>query len=155
FAFGILASVEDNLGFLPGLPFEVARYQSLAGDDQSRYSLVTSYHTSYIMGFLCATSLRPGRAPPAAVAPARRSRGAGAAIRSLLNPDGTKASWEEPFAALAPRQQDSVAPLVLAVLLRRARTAGDLNLIREALEVALAHELADGPAPIQAAALLR
>ncbi len=63
FAFGILAGVEDNLGFLPGLPFEVTRYQALTGDDQSRYALVTSYHTSYIMGFLCATALSPGCAP--------------------------------------------------------------------------------------------
>jgi hypothetical protein len=155
FAFGILAGVEDNLGFLPGLPFEVTRYQALTGDDQSRYALMTSYHTSYIMGFVCATALSPGCAPPAAVPPARRSRGAGAAIRRLLNTDGTTPSWEEPFAALGPRQQDSVAPLVLAVLLRRARTAGDLELIRESLEVALTHDLADGPAPIQAAALLR
>jgi hypothetical protein len=155
FAFGILAGVEDNLGFLPGLPFEVTRYQALTGDDQSRYALVTSYHTSYIMGFLCATALIPGCSPPAAVPPARRSRGAGAAIRRLLKTDGNTPSWQEPFAALAPRQQDSVAPLVLAVLLRRARTAGDLQLIREALEVALAHDLADGPAAIQAAALLR
>jgi hypothetical protein len=155
FAFGVLAKVEDNLGFLPGLPFDLTHYQALTGDDRSRYAITTSYHTSYIMGFLCATALGPGCAPPVAVPPARRSRGAGAAIGRLLKSDGTTPCWKEPFGVLAPRQQDSVAPLVLAALLRRARTAGELGLIREALEVALAHDLIDGPAPLQAAALLR
>ena len=155
FGFGILAGVEDNLGFLPGLPFDLEHYQGLTGDDRSRYAIVNSYHTSYIMGFLCATALGPGCTPPAAVPPARRSRGAGAAILRLFKTDGRTSCWTEPFGALAPRQQDSVAPLALAALLRRAKTAGDLTLVREALEVALAHDLIDGPAPLQAAALLR
>jgi len=155
FAFGILAGVEDNLGFLPGLPFDLTHYQALAGDDRSRYSTVTSYHTSYIMGFLCATALGHGCAPPAAVPPARRSRGGGAAILRLFKADDQIPCWAEPFSVLAPRQQDSVASLVLAALLRRARTSGNLGLVREALEVALAHDLVDGPAPKQAAALLR
>ena len=70
FAFGILAGVEDSLGFLPGLPFDVTRYEALTGKDRSRYAITTSYHTSYIMGFLCATALGPRCAPPAAVPPA-------------------------------------------------------------------------------------
>jgi hypothetical protein len=155
FAFRVLASVEDNVGFLPGSTFDLTRYQALSGDERSRFALATSYHPAYIMGFLCAAALRHGRSPPAAVPPARRSRGAGAAILRLVNTDVPTSCWREPFDALAPRQQDSVAPLVLAALLRRARTKGDLGLVREALEVALAHDLIDGPAPIQAAALLR
>jgi hypothetical protein len=41
------------------------------------------------------------------------------------------------------------------VLLRRARMQGDLRLVGEALKVALAHDLVNGPAPGQAAALLQ
>jgi hypothetical protein len=155
FAFRILAHVEDDTGFLPGSTFDLTRYQASGGDERSRYMLVTCYHTVYVMGFLCAAALRPGCAPPAAVAPARRSRGAGAAILRLVDADGPTPCWRESFAALARRQQDAVAPLVLAVLLRRARTGGNLGLLREALEVALAHDLISGPAPLQAAALLR
>jgi hypothetical protein len=155
FAFGILAGVEDNLGFLPGLPFNEQHYQTLKGNERSRYTIVTSYHTSYIMGFLCATALGPGCAPPATVPTTRRSRGAGAAILRLFRTDGGLSCWRETFCALSPRHQDSVAPLALTILLRRAKTTGDLCLIREALEVALAHDLIDGPAPLQAAALLR
>jgi hypothetical protein len=155
FAFRILANTEDNFGFLPGSTFDFTRYQALKGDERSRFAIVTSYHTAYVMGFLCAVALRPGCSPPAAVRPARRSRGAGVAILRLVNIDDPAPCWRDPFCALDPSQQDSVAPLVLAALLRRARTAGNLSLVREALEVALAYDLVDGPAPMQAAALLR
>ena len=154
FAFGILANVEDNLGFLPGSAFDLARYQTLTGDDRSRYALMTSYHSAYVMGFLCAVALRPGCAPPAAVPPSRRFRDAGKALLRLVNTD-RPSCWIEPFGALGPRQQDSVAPLVLAAVLRRAKTEGNLRMIREALEIALAYDLIDAPTPIQAAALLR
>jgi hypothetical protein len=63
--------------------------------------------------------------------------------------------WRAPLAALAPRQQDALAPLVLAIALRRARAQGHLRLLGEVLEVALAHGLVDGPAPGQAAALIQ
>ena len=100
FAFRLLASAEDDLGFLPGTKFDFARYRAtLKGDERSRYALMTSYHTAYVMGFLCAAALRHGRAPPAEVPPARRSRGAGAAILRLI--DGPKSCWRKPFGALA------------------------------------------------------
>lgn len=156
FALSILADVEDRLGFLPGLTFDFPRYQASAGDDRLRFALATSYHTAYMMGFLCAVSLRQGCMPPAAVPPARRrSRGAGAAILRLLSTESQTSCWKKPVDALAPCQQDSVAPLLLAVLFRRARTQGNLRLVREGLEIALAYDLIDGPAPSQAVALLR
>jgi hypothetical protein len=155
FAFRVLAGVEDDRGFLPGSTFDVARHQELSGDERSSYMLATCYHTAYVMGFLCAVALRPGCAPPAAVPPARRSRGTGAAIQRLLDAGGPPPCWREPFLALARRQQDSLAPLLLTALLRRARAAGHLDLIRQALAVALVDDLIYAPAPLQAAALLR
>ena len=65
----------------------------------------------------------------------------------LVSTESPTSCWRERFDALAPRQQDSVAPLLLTVLLRRARTQGNLRLVREALEVALAYDLTNGPAP--------
>ena len=155
FAFQVLAREDDARGFLPGSTFDRARYNTLGGDERSRYMLLTCYHTVYVWGFLCALALRPCSAPPAAVPPARRWRGAAAAIASLVAADGPPQCWREPFDSLSSRQQDALAPLLLALRLRRARTAGDLGLIRKILEVALAHDLILGPAPQQAAALLR
>ncbi|HEV8241623.1 MAG TPA: hypothetical protein VGS57_19830, partial [Thermoanaerobaculia bacterium] len=154
FAFRVLAHEEDQRGFLPGSTFDVARYQSLGADERTRYMLLTCYHTVYVWGFLCALALRPGCAPPSSVPPTRRARGAAVAISALLDIDDASC-WRKPFDALSHRQQDALSPLLLALLLRRARAAADLGLIRQALELALAHGLAHGPAPQQAAALLR
>jgi hypothetical protein len=51
--------------------------------------------------------------------------------------------------------QDAAAPLLLSVLLRRAAEASDLARLRLMLNAALQCGLASGPAPAQAAALLR
>jgi hypothetical protein len=155
FAFRILTSVQDNVGVLPGLAFDLARYRELKNGERMRFGLTTSYHTTYVMGFLCAAALRRGRGPPPEVACARRSTGAGSAIERLIGASRVACCWEESFRALSPRQKDSVASFSLTALLRRARTAGDLRLLRQALEVAVTHNVALGPAPTQAAALLR
>ena len=155
FAFGILANLQDALGFLPGLVSGETRYRPFSVEDQSRIAIATSYHTTYVMGFLCAAALTPGREPPAAVRPARHARGATAALLSLIRNDTSTPCWVKPLSALAADQRDAVAPLLLSVVLRRARTRGNVKLVQEALEVALAYDLIDGPAPSQAAALLR
>jgi hypothetical protein len=154
FAFGILAQEEDRLGFLPGLAFEPERYEALAGEERLRFAYSTSYHACYAMGFLCAAMLRDGCTPPAVVPAVRRSSGASAALLRLLSADTATSCWRAPFGALATRQQAAVARLLLTVILRRARTQGDIQLVRQALKVALAHDLLDGPGPRQGAALL-
>jgi hypothetical protein len=156
FAFSLLTAVEDDHGFLPGSTFDRERYQELPHGERRDYVAATCYHTVYVMAFLCAALLRPGCAPPATVARAGRRRGAGAILLRLADEgDARRPRWRDAVGMLAPVQQDALAPLLLAVLLRRARTRGDLGLIREALAVALAHDLVAAPAPLQAAALLR
>jgi hypothetical protein len=155
FAFSILADLQDALGFLPGLVSGETRYQPSTQGDPSRIALATSCHTTYAMGFLCAAALTPGREPPGAVRPARHSRGATAALLALIGGEGPAPCWVTPLKALAADQQDAVAQLLLGIVLRRARARGNVKLVRQALEVALAFDLIDGPAPSQAAALLR
>lgn len=162
FAFDVLTRIEDGLGFLPGSSFTLTAYQALPDDDQRRrFALLSSYHTMYVMGFLCAAALRYGCSPPATIPPAAVSTGAGAVLFRLIDrdaagaSDGAVAPWRGAFDLLDGRQQDSLAPLLLALLLRRARARCDLRLVKEALEMALAHHVLEGPAPAQAAALLR
>lgn len=155
FAFTVLAHEEDKWGFLPGRAFDSAHYHAAVGEDRSRYARTTSYHTSYVMGFLCAAVLREGCAPPSIVPSTCRASGAGVALLALASKESIPACWRAPFQALNPGQQDAVASLILTVILRRARAHGNIRLIRDALELAVAHSLADGPAPRQAAALLQ
>ena len=155
FAFRVLADVQDELGFLPGLTFDRSHYDDLHRSQCMRYALATSYHTILVMGFLSAAALLPSRAPAASV-PATRARTTGVtALLSLLDRLSARPRWQRNLAALSPRQQHSIAPLLLATVLRRAKEKGDLNLVRECLSVSLRHGLIDGSAASQAAALLR
>ena len=120
--------------------------------------LAHSYHSAYVMGFLCASALRASPMLLAAV-PERPIRaplaGAAARILRLLESNEVESCWEDHFRALRERQQDSLAPFALAVLLRRAAVRGNLALVRTALQVAVDFDMADGTAPLHAAALLR
>ena len=144
-----------RLGFLPGSQFDTARHQSLAGEERARYALATSYHTAYVMGFLCAAALRDGRAPgdgcrPRAARPERDAPSCG--------------SWTPTVRQRAGTSQPARSHLASRTVSRRwssrscsaGRGRGEiLRRVRSALEVGLAYGLADGPAPMQAAALLR
>jgi uncharacterized protein DUF6895 len=155
FGFRVLADMQDELGFLPGSGFDRSRHDSLLGAQRMRYTLATSYHTIYVMGFLSAAALLPDRAPASSVPPSRHLSGGGAALLSLFDDKGLERRWRGQVKALSERQQHAVGPLLLAMLLRRAKAKGDLSLIRESLAIALRHDLVDGSAATQAVALLR
>ncbi len=154
FAFAVLTRIEDRHGFLPGITFDAAAHADATGGERLHLALSTSYHTIYVMGFLCASALRPGRTPPASVPVARARAGAGAAFRRLM-PAASWSSWRDAFDALDPQRQDALAPLLLTMLLRHARAHTDLQTIHDVLQVALAYELTGEPATAHAAALLR
>jgi hypothetical protein len=59
------------------------------------------------------------------------------------------------YSTLAPAQQEALAPLLLSILLRRATVAADLLPLKTGLQLALDHDTATGPAPVQAAGLLQ
>lgn len=155
FAFAVLAKVEDKLGFLPGLLFDHAHDQTLVGAERDRYRLSSSYHTVYVMGFLCATALRPNRSPPQDVARTRRRGGSCAALLGLIGHDRSAVCWREPFGLLTPAQQLSLEGFLFTVLIRRAKNIGNLYLIQQALEVVVTYKLAFGPTLVQTLALLR
>ena len=155
FGFRLLARVVDELGFLPGATFDSAHYALLSGGAQQRYALTTSYHATYVLGFLCSAALRAGRVSPAVLSSFRRSRGAAAALICLAGAAVSKPCWQKQFDALVPNDQDALAPLVLTAVLRGARARGDLRSVQRALAIALEYDLLYLPATIQAASLLR
>ena len=155
FALGIVAGAEDERGFLPGIGFDQARYTELPAGERRGYVLATSYHATFVMGFLCAITLANEVVPPAAVPPRRRSTGAGRILLERLDAAGAHRAWLVAARALTPAAQDAIAPLILVAALRRARERGNMDLLRDALEVAVAHDLLGGPGPRQGAALLR
>jgi hypothetical protein len=155
FACGILLDVEADLGFLPGAAFNRARYDTSVGNERLRYAVATSYHSAYVMGILCATAVRRRTIPPTCIAGAHRGAGAAAMLLPEFGDAGERPAWRAAFDRLTPDRQDALASMLLAMLLQRARGRYDFRLMRTALEVALATDCVEGPAPGQAAALLR
>jgi hypothetical protein len=126
-------------------------------EQRDRHVRETCYHTVYVMGFLCAVALRPDRLPDLTPRRTKRgaSRGACAVLFDLLQGDKHRPQWCARLAEQGAGLQDAAAPLLLSVLVRRAAEASDLPRLRLVLNAALQCGLASGPAPVQAAALLR
>jgi hypothetical protein len=155
FGFLVLARVEDAVGFLPAPIVKVDRYRSLAGEARSRYALATTYHTAYVMGLLCASSLGSGCLPNASVPFSSARPGATAALLAVLCKDGHERHWQKPFFELHPAQQEVLAPMLLNIGLRRATRALDLRALHSALQVGATYNLVSTAAARNAAALLQ
>jgi hypothetical protein len=157
FALKGLIERQESLGFLPGIGFDAQRVVGMSPEQRDRHVRETCYHTVYVMGFLCAVASRQGRLPHLTPRRTKRdtSRGAGAVMLELLQSDKHHPEWCARMAEQSAELQDAAAPLLLSVLLRRAAEASDLARLRLMLNAALQCGLASGPAPAQAAALLR
>ena len=155
FGFMCLARVEDEAGFLPAPSISLEQLAKLQGEERSRYAMAMTYHTVYVMGLLCALSLRPGSAPPRDVPGTRRHRGAAAALATFPDSDREPKHWQGVFADLNEAQRDSLAPLLLSIQLRRAADRRDLARIQELLRVAVRFDLLASSAPQQALQLLQ
>jgi hypothetical protein len=155
FAFQLLAQVQDELGFLPGLGFKPDIHRRLGEQERIQYVVATCYHATYIMGFLCAATLMHGVRADSATVAAGPMRGAAAALESLFGDNSPARAWSPHYSALPPSQKDRLAPLTLAIILRRAKASGELRVLRRALEISLECDLTEDSAPQQAAALLR
>ena len=152
FAFSIVAAVHDDLGFLPGSAFDPVTYATLPSVERAELAIRTSYHTSYVMGFVCALALTSGCAPPSCL-PASDGDAA-ESLADLIGPPPGEQRWRDAFDALPREQREAIAPLVRDIALRRAASTGDVRRLRCVLDVADTHDLVDAPAPRQAAALL-
>ena len=152
FCFHVLAHIEDDLGFLPGPDANAIAQAQLTDDERRDYVLHTSYHTTYVMGFLCAAAARSG-----AMAQARLTKKASDGTADLLLPllGGRKPAWWPHLLRLESSCRDSLSEFLLAILLRRASAARDYDLLRTGLSVGLDCDISNGPAMRQSVALLR
>ncbi|KND57339.1 hypothetical protein BVER_02721c [Candidatus Burkholderia verschuerenii] len=154
FAFELLAAVQDKNGFLPGPEYS---HENEANGELpwSQHVLRTSYHTTYVMAFLCAAMIR---ARPVALTQGAASRVGNPnvlkQITRLLNRENRTPRWLVAINLLAPVGQVALAPLLLTAALRRAAATSDLVRLRECLVVGLDHGLAEGSAFEQGVRLL-
>ena len=181
FAFDLLSTVQDEFGFLPGPEHARWAAEPVPGLARDEMVLRTSYHATLVMGMLCAATLRPGAAPPAAIASRvslvpPSSRGMPAPLMSSaslaspprrvaapvgdtgwlarLPPRAPTPRWQQAFERLDASRQAALTSLCFNVWFRRA-AAGDLAQLREALAGTLEHGSGDGPSARQALMRLR
>jgi hypothetical protein len=144
FGLGVLGRVEDEVGILPSLTLQQHAAEDLADDEErDRYYLQEAYHTAYVMGLLCAATLRADADPRCSAAGGERSPappipGASATLMELLLPRPQRPQWEQDFAALDAATQDELAPFVAAVALRRAVSASDPGHLHRVLSACVA-----------------
>jgi len=155
FAFKVLAHVEDVAGFLPSPSTRIAELKTLDGTDRMRYLLSSAYHTAYVMGLLCAASLRPGFAPPAVIKTSMAKPGSARQILSLLDADQQESHWKEEFLQLPQAAADALGGFLINIALHRRAARRDFGGLREILKLAYRLEMANTPAASQAAEMLQ
>jgi hypothetical protein len=152
FAFRVLASVEDQVGVLPCGNINLSRLNQLEGNERARYALGTAYHTAYVMGFVCAASLRPGRVPPAKIVGPRFDRSC--LTRLLGYVDDDQGHWQSEYWSLADSEQRVLTPFILDIAIMQKCRRRDYEAVTEILSLACEYRIASSPMCRQAAELL-
>lgn len=154
FGFRVLATVEDQAGFLPSTATRLERLTTLQGEDRKKYLLATAYHTAYVMGLLCATSLQPERAPPLAIGESPATPEVSAKFLRTLDDDERRPHWRAIFQELPPRGQNALADMLFAIALRRSTVNRDFSAVHDLLQKGGKDGLTNTPIASQAAELM-
>lgn len=149
FAFRVLSSVEDEVGLLPCGNVDLERLNALDGADRARYALATAYHTAFVMGFLCAATLRPGRPAPTTIEEGIAATGAVDAFRVFVDDD--QGHWQPVWASCSARERSALAPALCSLGVLQALRRLDYERVRELLLIAHGEGL--GHLPLIAAAI--
>jgi hypothetical protein len=152
FVFRVLASVEDRAGVLPSGTTKLDRLNRLEGKEKARYALATAYHTVYVMGFLCASSLRAGRAPPTRIAGPRFDERFVDHLLAVLDQD--QGHWQAQLAELSEAERNALCPFLLDLALVQKCRKRDYQAVSELLTSAYQRGLARSPLCGQSAELL-
>jgi hypothetical protein len=152
FAFRVLANVEDQVGLLPCGNINQNRLTQLEGEERARYALGTAYHTAYVMGFLCAATLRPGRSPPTRIVGPLYVRSF--LDRLLAYVDDDQGHWQPVFAGLTGQEQQVLTPFILDIAVMQSCRRRDYQAVSEILSLASEQPIAGSAMCRQAAELL-
>jgi len=152
-AFRVLARLDDELGYLPCSSNHKVRKADLATEEEKLRFVATSYHTVFVMGILCALTLRYGRVPMA-LAPSR-SANRGQADRILPFLDGMpRQDWQVDFDECSAKERNSLAGMLMNMALWRKFATKDFAAVYEILKTASELRLSDAPMAFQAAETL-
>ena len=153
FGFRVLAELEDAVGFLPAKNGTPEKFLRLAGSERAKYALAAAYHTVYVMGMLCALSLRPGNAPPTEITGPTVSAKLVDELLDMI--PAVETPWRHTFRGLQPAEQRMLGPFLLDIALLSRGRSHDFAAVAALLEVAVRHDVANTPLCAQSAELLQ
>lgn len=152
FGFRVLAGVEDHAGVLPGGTTNIERMNNLSDKARTDYVYGTAYHTAYVMGMICAASLREGRAPPKRIAgSASDARFVQRLLPFIARDQG---HWQSELDKLENSERHTLATFVLDIAIAQKCRKHDYEAVRQLLVLAHEHGQARSPLCAQAAQLL-
>jgi hypothetical protein len=153
FALAVLNNAQSERGFLPGPEFSLKLAESLNPLEDRDYTVRTSYHTTYVSGFLFgALATRPQMVRP--LVPHYLESNVANDLFEILSGDRSR-RWSACFARLCCSEQAALTSLLINVGLRRAAANNDVLSLQRIIEFAATNQTVDGPAVSQAVALLR
>ena len=154
FGFRVLASVEDQAGFLPSQSTKLQRLNEVSGNERTDYLLATGYHTMYVMGLLCAAALQTDTAPPTRIPTAARGADSHVPLLRVLDADPRRRHWRQEFDRLAAPERAALPKLLFAMALRRTAIQRNFAELHELLATGYRLGLTNCPVASQAAELL-
>jgi Domain of unknown function (DUF6895) len=152
FGFRVLSSVEDQVGVLPSVRTKADRLNKLEGEDKTLYAYATAYHTSLVMGLLCATSLHPGKTPPAQLVGPTVEKNLIDQLLCFIDAD--QGHWQPVFAALPESERVTLAPLLLDIALAQKFRQHDYDAANQLLKIAANRGMDPSPLSVQATEML-
>lgn len=148
FAFRVLAHVEDAAGVLPCGNVDPERLAALVGAERTRYARAASYHTAFVMGFLCAVGLRCDAPPPTTLAGPEFPDDAWQMFRSMI--DDRRGDWLPVFDRCGDAEKRTLSPMLCGFVTTQAPRQQNFAAMHEA--VVAARRFALPPHPLQTAA---
>ena len=119
FAFGVLASVEDDVGVLPSLALDLKEYQDLPAESRKNYVAAVAYHTAYVMGLLCSSALRAGKFPRKTLSGDNAPTQFTSTLLEILKRDARTPQWMRYAESLPEQTRNACASFFLDVAIRR------------------------------------
>lgn len=148
FAFEVLLTVEDAVGYLPSLSLRKDAFASQRSTEQDAYFLLEAYHTVFVMGLLCAACLTTGHYPVSGYSCSQHSQ-LTSPVWSHLSVRKPVPQWQKQFHECNGVGQHSLTSFLVAVGLRRSLDAGNFVQYRSILALVVDHSLPVTPAVVQ------
>jgi hypothetical protein len=143
FAFRVLAFVEDAVGVLPCGNVDLDRLGELGEVERTRYARATAYHTAFVMGFLCAASLRHSSLPTTTIEGHQYPDAAWQTFFARI--DGDQGHWLQVFLECADSERRVLAPLLCNFAIVQKLRRRDFEGLHDVLMLATRFELPEHP----------